>query len=565
LGTETIPLDGSDDRRVDGQGFKMPPQTPVTSVAAAQAAQGAGDNPEAAMGAGQYPRVGPNTTIAANSDAANAERDGAPVAPAKPNPYDMFKKADGSPAAPPGFKPPPPGVIWSEPDAGEQATKVARFKELIAKAKATDTPPAATKESIGYFLNKLRLIESRQLNETLTPEEQAEMDALSAELGQEGAEGDEELVAAINDYNSLPKSAPAPASAPAEKGEETFNKISGKWERSPASAAAAPASAAAAGSQANDAAMANANYSYVEKGSDQALAIDNGYGYNVAAWRAAGSPGKPRTQAQDDQNDLDTSSQPASANFEYPAEGPVNDSMTNTSNHQMAQNRNGIDPITGQNVSIQNPDGSTTNPESGKTTTAAKSTYKGSAGAQKIQSLNKDIIKDVNKIYPGTPLAMPDKSIYTVKPGDTLDKIAKDYKPAGDRIDVPKQNGNAPAPVAAPIKPAPVAAPVKPAPVTPVAAPVAAPAKPAPVAAPVATGSGGGRGPTAQEFTNDWNNKMKAAQKLGWPDSTKLPPADWAPMGKPVTGKNKMAPDLKEAVTYADDQTLARIISLSRR
>jgi len=37
-----------------------------------------------------------------------------------------------------------------------------------------------------------------------------------------------------------------------------------------------------------------------------------------------------------------------------------------------------------------------------------------------------------------------------------------------------------------------------------------------------------------------------------------------APAAKP-TGKNNLAPDLKEAVTYADDQTLARIISLSRR
>jgi len=293
--------------------------------------------------------------------------------------------------------------------------------------------------------------------------------------------------------------------------------------------------------------MANANYAYVEKGSDQALAIDNGYGYDVAAWKAAGSPGK--------------SSQPAPAEFEYPAEGPVNDAMTNTLNHQMAKNRNGIDPITGQNISIKDPltGDYNINPESGKPSiapaaapaagSAAASTYKGSAGAQKIQSLNKDSIKDVNKIYPGTPLTMPDGSTYTVKPGDTLDKIAKGAKPAGERIAVPNQIGNVPAPVT------PVAAPAKP------VTPVAVPAKPAPVA----TGSGGGRGPTAQEFTNDWNNKMKAAQKLGWPDSTKLPPADWAPMGKPVTGKNKMAPDLKEAVTYADDQTLARIVSLGRR
>jgi hypothetical protein len=36
-----------------------------------------------------------------------------------------------------------------------------------------------------------------------------------------------------------------------------------------------------------------------------------------------------------------------------------------------AQTANGVDPATGQNVSIQNPDGSTTNPETGKVTPAA--------------------------------------------------------------------------------------------------------------------------------------------------------------------------------------------------
>ena len=281
-----------------------------------------------------------------------------------------------------------------------------------------------------------------------------------------------------------------------------------------------------------------------------------------------------------------------------PDEGSVNDSMTNTLNQQMAQNKaeaNGVNAA-GQNVSIQNPDGSTTNPESGKSSIApmaapafaqaaspaafqqaiansAAPAYKGSAGAQQIQSLN-PAIKDVNKIYPGQKLKMPDKSTYTVRTGDTLDKIAKGANPAGDAFVVPTPAPAAPAPRPAPSAPAPAAsapAPAAPAPRPAPSAPApAAPAPklpaPAPKPAPVTgTGSGGGRGPTAQEFTSDWNNKMKAAQKLGWPDSTKLPPADWAPLGKPVTGKNKMAPDLNEAVTYADDQTLARIVSLSRR
>ena len=63
---------------------------------------------------------------------------------------------------------------------------------------------------------------------------------------------------------------------------------------------------------------------------------------------------------------------------------------------------------------------------------SAAPAYKGSAGSQEIQKLN-PAIKDVNKIQVGQTLKMPDGSTYTVKPGDTLDKIAKGAKPAGDR------------------------------------------------------------------------------------------------------------------------------------
>ena len=63
------------------------------------------------------------------------------------------------------------------------------------------------------------------------------------------------------------------------------------------------------------------------------------------------------------------------------------------------------------------------------TATPAKAPYKGSTGAQEIQKLNPEV-KDVNKIYPGQSLKMPDGSTYTVKPGDTLDRIAKGVKPA---------------------------------------------------------------------------------------------------------------------------------------
>jgi LysM repeat protein len=86
----------------------------------------------------------------------------------------------------------------------------------------------------------------------------------------------------------------------------------------------------------------------------------------------------------------------------------------------------------------------------------AKTAYKGSAGAQEIQKLN-PAIKDVNKIQPGQTLKMPDGSTYTVKPGDTLDRIAKGTKPAPDKFDK--------APAAAPAQPAPAQpAPAQPAP-----------------------------------------------------------------------------------------------------
>jgi len=49
--------------------------------------------------------------------------------------------------------------------------------------------------------------------------------------------------------------------------------------------------------------------------------------------------------------------------------------------------------------------------------------YKGSAGAQKLKQLNPEI-KDINVIYPGQKIKLPNGSTYVVKKGDTLDKIA---------------------------------------------------------------------------------------------------------------------------------------------
>ena len=70
--------------------------------------------------------------------------------------------------------------------------------------------------------------------------------------------------------------------------------------------------------------------------------------------------------------------------------------------------------------------------------TAAPVPYKGSAGSQEIQKLN-PAITDVNKIRPGQTFKMPDGSNYTVKPGDTLDKIARGSNKPNQLSVPPKQ------------------------------------------------------------------------------------------------------------------------------
>jgi len=112
-----------------------------------------------------------------------------------------------------------------------------------------------------------------------------------------------------------------------------------------------------------------------------------------------------------------------------------------------------------------------------KPATAAPAPYKGSAGSQEIQKLN-PAIKDVNKIQAGQTFKMPDGSNYTVKPGDTLDKIARgSNKP--DQLSVPPKQLQqiTDQPKSAPVKPAtpPAAQPQTRSPTAPVAMPTAAP------------------------------------------------------------------------------------------
>jgi len=57
----------------------------------------------------------------------------------------------------------------------------------------------------------------------------------------------------------------------------------------------------------------------------------------------------------------------------------------------------------------------------------ANSTYQGSAGAQSIQQANANKIADVNKIRAGDTIQVGGQD-YTIKPGDTLDSIAKNQQ-----------------------------------------------------------------------------------------------------------------------------------------
>ena len=502
FGTETRPLDGSDDRRVNGQGLKMPAQAPAA----------AGERPGG---------VAFNQDKAAQ-DSRIADR--------------MDAEANASGA---GQRP------------GEHATKVARFKELIAKAKElrTDTEVQASKdlgsfagESTTYFLNKLRLIESRQLNEELSPEEQAEMDDLAIELGQQGAENDTELVAAINDYNSLPKSAPAAVPA--------FNAAKDS-QRSNVTAISTELRAIAADVQKlgpnatpddiqplvnrltkvqTDAAGAGEDI----KSAVQALAPDIQANLKKVSDLLAAGPNAAK-------NPL------AGVKWAYAVgDGTVAGSA------KMAADAAAAAKYGSAFTGVGNP---------GEQAAADKA-----AQANQAAAVRPPVAVDPRDGAVGQALAK-----LGVSKKDRLDQAFVDstlgagkYKAGSADSNMALQahfkkqgsGSGAPASTPRPAASAPASAP---------AAPTPAPAAPTPAPG-AGAGRGGQGGPTAQQFTSDWNNKMKAAQKLGWPDSTKLPPADWAPMGTPkVAGKNKLAPDLKEAVTYADDQTLARIVSLSRR
>lgn len=77
--------------------------------------------------------------------------------------------------------------------------------------------------------------------------------------------------------------------------------------------------------------------------------------------------------------------------------------------------------------------------EPANSTPSVKNTdYKGSVGSQKLQQLNPSI-KNVNLIYPGQKIKLPNNNTVTVKPGDTLDKIAAQNNIKEDQLSRIKQ------------------------------------------------------------------------------------------------------------------------------
>lgn len=162
-----------------------------------------------------------------------------------------------------------------------------------------------------------------------------------------------------------------------------------------------------------------------------------------------------KANAQDQQADMDASSQPVATTSPV-APQPAPTAVTSTPATAPATTADPAAPAVTATPAV----------------TPAKTPYKGSAGSQEIQKLN-PAIKDVNKIYPGQKFKMPDGSTYTVKPGDTLDKIAKGAKPAEatkgfDRFDKAPQAATPPT----------VRGPTQPAATPPAATPPAAPAAP---------------------------------------------------------------------------------------
>jgi LysM repeat protein len=95
---------------------------------------------------------------------------------------------------------------------------------------------------------------------------------------------------------------------------------------------------------------------------------------------------------------------------------------------------NVIPSASSQSPNVSNNDPTVGSEKQPDTTNIVKNkNYKGSAGAQKLQQLNPSI-KNVNIIYPGQKIKLPNGNTVTVKSGDTLDKIAAQHNIKEDQL-----------------------------------------------------------------------------------------------------------------------------------
>ena len=112
---------------------------------------------------------------------------------------------------------------------------------------------------------------------------------------------------------------------------------------------------------------------------------------------------------------------------------------TNTLSPAEIEKRN-KDIQSGANIDKSGNNDPTADPEKqpDPTDTVKNTNYKGSAGSQKLQQLNPSI-KNVNLIYPGQKIKLPNGNTVTVKAGDTLDKIAAQHNIKEDQLNRIKQ------------------------------------------------------------------------------------------------------------------------------
>lgn len=140
--------------------------------------------------------------------------------------------------------------------------------------------------------------------------------------------------------------------------------------------------------------------------------LDKMRGPGIVAAKGTGTSGGRTTNVNDPRLSADI--RPGSSDIRGTGRGPGMQNDTRLASTQTTQTPTiAVKPIasTGTSAPAQSTSG-----------------YKGSTGAQAIQQANADKIADVNKIRAGDVIKVGGQD-YTIKPGDTLDSIAKNQQP----------------------------------------------------------------------------------------------------------------------------------------